>query len=284
MDERSLNNVYSNTLTEKEFSQLSQFIQSNYGIKMPPAKKVVLQGRLHKRLRALQIPTFKEYVEYVFSKQGQDEIIHMMDVVSTNKTDFFREPVHFDFISDELLPELMQAGFRGQLKVWSAGCSSGEEPYTLAMVFNDFKEKNPGFDYRIDATDISTQMLQTGANGVYKEDRIATLPMQVKKKYFLRSKDRENPKVRIIKPLRDKVAFSRLNFMDTVYQVKETYDIIFCRNALIYFDRNNQEAVINKLCKHLKPQGFFFLGHSESITNMNVPLKSIKPTIFRKTT
>ncbi len=283
MDRDMFQNIYRSTLSDKEFTQLSNFIQSNYGIKMPPAKKIVLQGRLQKRLRELQIPDFKSYVEYVFSKGGENEIIHMMDVVSTNKTDFYREPVHFEFLEKELLPLLVQNRTRGVIKVWSAGCSSGEEPYTLAIVLQEFKEKNPGFDYHILATDISTQVLQHGANAVYKEDKIAIVPNHLKKKYFLRSKNRELSQVRVIKTLRDKVLFQRLNFMDTTYHVNDTFDIIFCRNALIYFERPNQENVINKLVNKLKPDGYFFLGHSESITNMNVPLKSVKPTIFRKT-
>ncbi len=283
MDSNLYSNIYKSSLSDHEFKQLSQFIQDNYGIKMPPAKKVVLQGRLHKRLKQLQIPDFKSYVEYVFSAQGENEIIHMMDVVSTNKTDFFREPVHFEFLENELLPHLHQINGRTITKFWSAGCSSGEEPYTLAIVLQQFKEKNPGFDYQILATDISTQMLQQGANAIYKEEKIEIVPLSLKKKYFLKSKDPNDPRVRVTKQLRDKVSFQRLNFMDSSYGVNELFDVIFCRNALIYFERENQEMVINKLCGKLNAQGFFFLGHSESITNMQVPLKSIKPTIFRKT-
>lgn len=275
-------NIYHATLTDDEFKVLSNYIQTNYGIKMPPAKKIVLQGRLQKRLKKLQMPDFKTYCDYVFSKEGESEIIHMMDVVSTNKTDFYREPAHFEFLETELLPNLHAENPRQTLKIWSAGCSSGEEPYTLAIVCNEFKAKNPGFDFQIIATDISTQMLQTGANGIYKEDKVNIIPLELKKKYLLRSKDRSNPVVRISKTLRDKVVFKRLNFMDNVYQINEVFDIIFCRNALIYFERENQEMVINKLCQKLQPNGHFFLGHSESITNMKVPLKSLKPTIFRK--
>lgn len=282
MDTNLFQNIYRSTLSDKEFNQLSNFIQSNYGIKMPPAKKIVLQGRLHKRLKELQIPDFKTYVEYVFSKEGENEIIHMMDVVSTNKTDFYREPIHFEFLEKDLLPAIVAEKGRSTVKVWSAGCSSGEEPYTLAIVLQEFKEKNLGFDWQILATDISTQVLQHGANAVYKEEKINIVPNNLKKKYFLRSKDRSNPVVRVVKTLRDKVSFQRLNFMDTSYQVNDAYDIVFCRNALIYFERENQEKVINKLCSKLKPNGYFFLGHSESITNMDVPLKSVKPTIFRK--
>jgi chemotaxis protein methyltransferase CheR len=282
MDQDFRSSLYQVELTDKEFNQLSQFIQSNYGIKMPPIKKVVLQGRLQKRLKKLNIPDYKTYIDYVFSSQGQEEIIHMMDVVSTNKTDFFREPIHFEYLSDEILPEILKREGKTLVKVWSAGCSSGEEPYTLAITMSEFKEKNPGFDYSILATDISTQMLQHGANAIYKEERVEEIPMYLKKKYFLKSKDYNNPQVRLVKTIRDKVQFMRLNFMDTTYPVNDMFDIIFCRNALIYFERENQENVINKLCGKLKTNGIFILGHSESITNMHVPLKSLRPTIFRK--
>ncbi len=274
--------VYGIKLTDAEFNKLSVFIQTNYGIKMPPEKKVVLQGRLHKRLRILGYTDFKTYIDYVFGKGGQEEVVHMMDVVSTNKTDFYREPAHFEYLRDKLLPEFWEQNKRGHLKCWSAGCSSGEEPYTIAIEMQEFKDKHPGFDFSILGTDISTKVLQHGSEAIYKDDKIDVIPLNLKRKYFLRSKDKANPVVRIVKPLRSKVSFGRLNFMDSFYPVKDQYDIIFCRNALIYFERENQEAIINKLCQHLKPGGVFFLGHSESITNMNVPLQTIQPTVFRK--
>jgi chemotaxis protein methyltransferase CheR len=280
MDDNLLN-IYNITLSDKEFLRLSNFIQSNYGIKMPPAKKSILQGRLHKRLRKLQITDFKTYVDYVFSEKGKDEIIHMMDVVSTNKTDFYREPVHFEILKEVILPDIYNKNIK-KINVWSAGCSSGEEPYTIAIVLNDFKLKKQGFDYQIIATDISTQMLKTGADAIYPKERIEMIPLDIKKRYFLKSKDRTKPKVRIVKELRNKVKFQRLNFMDNIFKINESFDIIFCRNALIYFERQNQEAVINKLSNKLNTGGYFFLGHSESITNMNVPLKALQPTIYVK--
>ena len=283
MSNNEFNNIFSTSLSDKEFNQLSDYIQTNYGIKMPPVKKVVLQGRLQKRLRKLEISDFKTYVDFVFSKQGENEIIHMMDAVSTNKTDFYREPVHFEILEEEILPTIIKQKGNTKINVWSAGCSSGEEPYTIAIVLNEFKQKNPGFDFQILATDISTQMLQNGANAIYKEERIEVVPLNIKKKYFLKSKDRANPQVRVIKELRNKINFQRLNFMDTTYRINEVFDIIFCRNALIYFERDNQEQVINKLSAKMHSGGYFFLGHSESITNMQVPLKSLQPTVFQKT-
>jgi chemotaxis protein methyltransferase CheR len=168
------------------------------------------------------------------------------------------------------------------LKVWSAGCSSGEEPYTIAIVLAEFSEKNPGFDFSILGTDISTQILQKAIDAVYKEDRVNVVPLEMKRKYLLRSKDRTNPTVKIAPQLRKKVRYGRLNFMDNQYDIPETFDVIFCRNVLIYFDRETQERVIDKLCGKLKSGGYFFLGHSESIMNMNLPLRQIKPTIFKR--
>jgi chemotaxis protein methyltransferase CheR len=149
-------------------------------------------------------------------------------------------------------------------------------------VLSGFAEKNPGFDYSIVGTDISTQILQKAADAVYKEDRVQNIPMETKKKYFLRSKDRVNPTVKVESSLRRKVRFGRLNFMDPHYDVPEMFDVIFCRNVLIYFDRETQEKVIQKLCAKLKTNGYFFLGHSESIMNMDVPLRQVKPTVFRR--
>jgi chemotaxis protein methyltransferase CheR len=244
----------------------------------------MLQSRLQKRLKELNMSSFQEYVQYVFSEEGQaNEVIHMIDVVSTNKTDFFREPIHFEFLTNTALPELVgETPLHKTIKIWSAGCSSGEEPYTIAMVLSDYKELKPYFDFKILGTDISSRILRTAVDAIYKEVRVEGIPLNLKRKYLLRSKDRTNPTVRIIQELRQRVSFERLNFMDNSYNVADQFDVIFCRNVLIYFDRQTQERVINKLCSKLRSGGFFFLGHSESITSLNVPLTQIKPTIFRR--
>jgi chemotaxis protein methyltransferase CheR len=283
MADLHLAEIFKARLSDQDFGRLSAFIFNNYGIKMPKAKQIMLQSRLQKRLRELNITNFKDYVDYVFSKEGQDnEVIHMIDVVSTNKTDFFREPGHFDFMQTTVLPEFIEENKYRTFKVWSAGCSSGEEPYTIAISLSEFHEKYGAPDYAIYATDISTRILRSAAEAIYKEARIENIPLVLKRKYFLKSKERMNPTVRVIPELRKKVVFDRLNFMDPNFAVNETFDLIFCRNVLIYFERATQEEVINKLCSRLKPGGYFFLGHSESITNMDVPLSQLKPTIFRK--
>ncbi len=273
---------YDAKLSANDFERLSKFIYGQYGIKMPEAKHIMLQSRLQKRLRALQIPSFSDYVDYVFSPQGETEIISMMDVVSTNKTDFFRENQHFEFLTDTILPEFYQVRRQNYVKVWSAGCSSGEEPYTLAIVLSEFAKRFRGFDFQILGSDLSTIVLEKAVTAIYPEERVSVIPMDLKKKYLLKSKDRTKPTVRIVPELRAKTSFMRLNFMDDFYDVPNNFDIIFCRNVLIYFDRSTQEKVINKLCRHLKPGGYFFLGHSESVTGINVPLKQLKPTVFKR--
>ncbi|MBN1253069.1 MAG: methyltransferase domain-containing protein [Bacteroidales bacterium] len=278
MEEIDLQKIFAAKLTDIEFDKLSKFIYTRYGIKMPPAKRIMLQSRLQKRLRALKIYTFKEYVDFVFSKDGQEEVVHMMDVVSTNKTDFYREATHFDYLTNEVLSKIYKEN--KFVKLWSAGCSSGQEVYTLAIVLSEFASKNPGFDFSIFGTDLSTIVLKKAFDAVYPEEAVSMIPIDIKRKYLMKSKDKSKKLVKVNANLRKKTKYQRLNFMDDHYAVNEKFDIIFCRNVLIYFDRETQEKVINKLCNNLKPGGYFFLGHSESITNIEAPLKQVKPTIY----
>jgi chemotaxis protein methyltransferase CheR len=203
----------------------------------------------------------------------------MIDVVSTNKTDFFREPRHFDFMTRSILPL-----FEGRdLKVWSSASSSGEEVYSIAITIEEYIRQNKQINYSIFGTDISTRILQKALNAIYTADRVENISLEFKKRYFLKSKDKEEQKVRIVQELRKKTSFERLNLMDTLYKgIDRDFNMIFCRNVLIYFDRPTQEKVINKLCSHLEPGGYFILGHSESVTGLNVPLKQVSPTIFTK--
>lgn len=267
---------------DKDFEKLSRLIYSDYGIKMPITKKTMLEGRLRKRLHFNNMSSYEEYCDYLFSSEGMEkELIHMIDVVSTNKTDFFREPAHFSYLQEELLPDFKQEN-KGPLRIWTAAASTGEEPYTIAITIEEFFKERRAFDYSIYCTDISTQVLQKGVLGIYENQRVANIPIDIKRKYFLKSKDPSNPKVRVIPELRKKCTFDRLNLMDKRYNTPTDYDIIFCRNVLIYFDKPTQEEVINKLCSRLKPGGYLFLGHSESITGIDAPLKTIKPTIYKR--
>lgn len=277
---------YNTSLTNKEFDKLSQFIYSECGIKMPPAKKVMLEARLRKRLRELNLDSFADYCDLIFSSTASnDELIHMIDVVTTNKTEFFREPKQFSYMTDTAVPELISqygAGVKRKLRLWSAGCSTGEEPYTLAMVLQRLSDSIPDFDYSILASDISTQVLEKALMGIYPMDRLEGLPAEIKKKYFLRSKDKTKSLVRIVPELRQKVTFQRINFMDEDYGVKERQDMIYCRNVIIYFDKKTQEQFISKLCNYLIAGGYLFLGHSETLFNMDLPLIQIGASTYKR--
>ncbi|MGQ1785604.1 MULTISPECIES: CheR family methyltransferase [unclassified Saccharicrinis] len=271
-------------LSEKDFEAFSNFIYNEFGIKMPPVKRVMLQGRLLKRIRQLSMKSYSEYKDYLFSNGGQkEEIFNFLNVVTTNKTDFFREPVHFDFLKNNVLPEYTGTQTREPFKVWSAGCSSGEELYTVAITLSEYQREHPSFTYQMLGTDISQNVLSKAAKGIYASNKVDIVPLELKKRYLLKSKDQQNPTVKVRPELQSNLSLKYLNLMDSNYtNINQKFDVVFCRNVLIYFDRATQESVINKLSSHLKTGGIFFIGHSESLTGMNVPLEHIKPTIFRK--
>ena len=273
------------TLTPRLFDALSRFITHELGIKMPPSKRTMLQSRLQKRLRQLRLGSFEEYHDYVFSDEGREqELHHLLDAVTTNKTDFFREPRHFEVLVNDALPDLLArtgAGVRRPLKLWSAGCSTGAEAYTLTVVLSEYAERLPGFSYQILATDICTRVLHTGQQAIYEEREVAPIPLTLKKKYLLRSKDQQRPRVRIIPALRRRVSFQRLNLMDPDYGRSKEMDIIFCRNVIIYFDRPTQEAVLARLCHCIKPGGYLFMGHSETLNGFKLPLRQVATTVYR---
>ena len=275
-------------LSNRDFDRLSQFISEHCGIKMPPAKKTLLESRLQKRIRTLGVPSFREYCDYLFENpDGMSELVHMIDAVTTNKTDFFREPVHYSFLSETVLPEFVhhqRATGAQQFTVWSAGCSSGQEPYTLAIVLSEFAARNPGFQFTIMATDISTKVLDKARTGIYDEGQIAMMPYALKQKYFMRSKDRDKKLVRVVPALRSSIQFQRLNLMDQRFPMPEaSLDAIFCRNVMIYFERDTQNKLLGRLCRYLKTGEHLFLGHSETVHGFDLPLVRIESTIYRKT-
>lgn len=270
-------------LSDVDFKIFSDFIYSQYGIKMPPIKKVMLQGRLLKRIRELGMNSYTEYKDYFFGKEGQErELYNFLNVVTTNKTDFFREPIHFDFLRNNVIADFVSKRNGGVFKVWSAGCSSGEELYTISLVLNEFRRENLSFNFSILGTDISQNVMGIAAKGIYGEKKLDAVSLDLKRRYFLKSKDRDVPTIKVRPELQSNVSLKYLNLMDSTYDIKEMYSVIFCRNVMIYFDRATQEAVINKLCRNLEPGGYFFIGHSESLSGMDVPLEHVKPTIFRK--
>lgn len=273
------------TLTDQEFQKFSSFIYDVCGIKLPFNKKTMLSARLNKRLRQMSIASFSDYFNYVMTPDGQRyELVNMIDAVSTNKTEFFREAKHFDFLTSYVLPEYVrQLRLRRgrKLFVWSAGCSSGEEPYTLAMVLEEFFSQYPGLDYSILATDISTQVLAIAKQGIYADETVASVPVIMRHKYLMRGKGNRKGVHRVVPELRRKVTFDRLNFVDRDFGIDTKMDIIFCRNVIIYFDRKTQAALFEKFYRQLAVNGYLFTGHSESLEGIVDRMERITSAVYR---
>jgi len=269
-------------LSARNFQRLSTFIQDYSGIKMPANKRTMLEGRLRRRMRATRINDVNAYCHYLFEENGLDgEAIHLIDAVTTNKTEFFREPAHFDFLATKGLPALAAKGKR-EIKIWSSACSTGAEPYTIAMVLDEFCETQRGVDYSILCTDICTEVLDQAVAGRFFEQMIEPVSMARRQRYLMRARDTARNEVRVKPHLRAKLAFARLNLMDDAYPIETNLDIIFCRNILIYFDKPTQAKVLSRLCNHLAPGGYLLLGHSESIVGIDLPVVQIANTVFQK--
>ena len=276
------------SLSPKDFKRLASFIHSELGIKMPEAKRGMVESRLRKRLTVLGMASYEAYCAYLFSPQGmKDELTYFINQITTNKTDFFREPKQFVYLEQKVLPELLQSVPAGGTKVfslWSAACSRGHEPYTLAMVMADYAEKSLSkkIHFNILGTDISTEVLGVAQKAIYPHEEIEPVCMMMRQKYLLRSKNPQKNMVRITPELRSRVKLQRLNLMAPRYVGIEQMDIIFCRNVMIYFERETQDQILTRLLKHLKPGGYLFMGHSEVIQCADFPLKSVDTTIYQK--
>jgi len=270
-------------LSESDFTKIANFVYEQAGIKLPPVKRPMVEGRLRKRLKVCHFYCFKQYTQFVLSKKGQEEVVYMIDSLTTNKTDFFREIVHFDYLTHHLLPKLTAQGIgkNRPLRVWSAGCSSGQEPYTMAMVLEEWNRNNPTIDYSIFASDISTSVLKKAKQALYNMSDITPVPLMMRERYILKS-DRDSSVIKMARNLRKRITFNRLNFKDQRYALPHSMDIIFCRNVMIYFDGPTQEAIINRFCDNLTAHGHLFIGHSETINGLNVPLSMVGSTIYQK--
>ncbi|MBY3086162.1 chemotaxis protein CheR [Rhizobium laguerreae] len=269
-------------ISKRNFDKLARFIYDYSGIKMPPTKLTMLEGRLRRRLRATNHATFDDYCDFLFYEDGlAQETVYLIDVVTTNKTDFFREAKHFDYLQSVALPAITNSGVR-TIRTWSAACSTGAEPYTMAMVLAEFAEGRNDVSYSVMATDLSTDVLQTARRGIYPEDLIAPVPRDLQRKYVLTAKQPGRREVRITPKLRSKIGFARMNLMDGKYPIGEPMHVIFCRNVLIYFDKQTQAGVLNRLCDCLAKGGYMFIGHSESITGFDLPLKQVSNTVFQR--
>jgi chemotaxis protein methyltransferase CheR len=271
-------------ISNSDFSRLRNLIQDKAGINLNADKKTMVELRIKRRLKSLNLDSYTEYCEYLFGHRGQqDELIHLIDVVTTNKTDFYREPRHFEYLVKTAVPDILSRNRTDRpLVVWSAGCSTGEEPYTLAIVLSEYALANPGFRFRIMATDICTTVLEKAAHGVFTAEVVKPVPQELQRKYFMRSRDAGSDHMRVVPELRKLIDFRRLNFMDSSYGLSEKVDMFFCRNVIIYFDRPTQEAILQKLTSNLLPGGYVFVGHSETLNGMDLPLVPVAPALYRR--
>ncbi|MCP4350502.1 MAG: protein-glutamate O-methyltransferase CheR [Desulfobacterales bacterium] len=261
-------------LTEKQFKKVSQIIYRLCGICLKEGKEALVRARLMKRLRALGLENFDAYLKFIESDKGVQELSFMVDAITTNKTSFFREPAHFDFLRDQILPELSNR----RLRFWTAACSSGEEPYSLAILLKENITDIDTRDVKILATDISTRMLDKARNAVYDEGTLHGIPNHMMNKYFTRI---QNESYRVKENVRTIVRVARLNLMDT-WPMKGPFNVIFCRNVMIYFDRPTQQKLISRFWNFLEHGGYLFVGHSEGLSAISHKFNYVRPAIYRK--
>jgi chemotaxis protein methyltransferase CheR len=271
-------------LNDKEFKKFSQLVYDRCGICLTDGKKELVKARLGKRIRAGQFKSFHDYYEYIVNDTSGKELINLLDSISTNFTFFFREPKHFEYFKDVFLPDLMNRKrnpIHKSIRIWSAGCSSGEEPYSLAITLLEAIENPLLWNILILATDLSTRMLQIAETGIYPMEKVENLPSFTLKKYFLRGTGKMENFVRVKDNLQSLVHFQRLNLMEP-FPFKNPFDCIFCRNVMIYFDRKHQTELINRFYEYLNPGGLLIVGHSESLTGIPHSFEYIQPSIYRK--
>lgn len=281
---KKTNPEYYEVMSDEIYLKISSLITSVCGINLPIKKKSMLQARLRKRMKQLQIKSYEDYCGYLFSKHNkQNEIPELINIISTNKTEFFRENIHFEFLFQSILPSFSEQNM-DKLSIWSAGCSSGEEAYSIAMTMEEYNmQHDQQFHYHITGTDISYTAIEKAKKAIYNEEKITGVPYDYRSKYFLRSKDQGKKLLRIKPNIREKTSFFKLNLFNQKEYFKNTFDIIFCRNTLIYFIKENQEKIIKNIIRMLNKNGLLFIGHSESLFHFNLGLKNLKPTIYQKT-
>ena len=277
-----LTTLGSPTLTDRQFEKISSLVYEICGINLHVGKKQLAHSRLSKRLRTLEMSTFDEYLEYL--ADNSQEVVDMLDAISTNLTSFFREPQHFEYLSRvtiaRLIAERGRDGHR-RLRIWSAGCSSGEEPYTIAIVIKHEIQDIARWDAAILATDINTRMLETAGRGEYDEPRLKSVPGNMRQSYFDCIAPRKPRRYRMKQDVKNLVAFARLNLLEK-WPMRGRFDVIFCRNTMIYFDKPTQGKLVNRFYEKLNEGGTLFIGHSESLTGIKHSFKYVEPTVYEK--
>jgi chemotaxis protein methyltransferase CheR len=263
-------------LTPTQFTRITTLLYDHAGIRMREGKEGLVRARLAKRLRRLGLPDFDAYLEFVESEPDRREFAEMIDALTTNKTSFLRESAHFDFLRDQIFPTLS-----GPIRIWSAGCSSGEEPYTLAMLLNEAFDAPALRDTRILATDISHRVLATAKAGQYPVDVMSDVPAPWLQRYWTRKRDGARDVYEAQPVLKKLVHFAKLNLMEK-WPMQGPFDAILCRNVMIYFDKGTQQRLVERYHALLKPGGHLFVGHSESLTGLSHRFRYVQPAVYVK--
>lgn len=272
-------------LTREDYELFRRLVYAQSGINLGEQKMQLVRARLGKRVRAGGFKSFREYYHFVESDPSGEQLCSLLDAISTNTTHLFREIRHFDLLHQIITGWLSDKQWRSrhsELRIWSAACSSGEEPHSLAMVAHDALQKDPQVKLKLLATDLSVQMLSRAKLGMYDAHRVGTVPPQYRNRYFEKVLYDGRPALQIVPELRKCITFSRFNLMTPRFPFRHGFDVIFCRNVMIYFDKQTQETLVNKLAGQLHQGGYLMIGHSESLNNLSHPLGYSEPTVYRK--
>ena len=271
-------------LDDRDFDFLCRLIYDQSRIRLGPDKKTLVTSRLAKRLRQLQLPDYHEYCELLRSPAGEAELRFLIDRISTNHTHFFREMKHFDFLREKVLPQWRaQSKVKKEMfRIWSAACSSGEEPYSLAIHLAEHLAPAGPNTWQIEASDISTRVLEIAERGVYDSDKLAGISQELLHRHFQKGVREWHGHFRIKEELRQRIGFHQLNLLQDNYPFARPFDVIFCRNVMIYFDRPTQESLVGYLAERLVPGGYLMVGHSESLSGIKHSLRLVQPAIYLK--
>jgi chemotaxis protein methyltransferase CheR len=272
-------------ISDEEFGLIQRLIKAQTGIALTEHKRSLVASRLGKRLRALELPSLRTYYDYLMGPAGAAELENFVNAMTTNKTDFYRERLHFDFLEREVVPALKaraaQTGER-RVRIWSAGCSTGEEPYTISLTLCEALGRMLAWDVRILASDIDTEVLSQAAEGIYAQERVSEIPSALLQRYFLRGTGHNAGLVKVGREIRSLITFRRINLLEEPWPIHTLFDCIFCRNVIIYFDRPTQCRLMSRFAARLKGEGYLFLGHSESLHGVCDQFSPLRNTIYRK--
>lgn len=281
------NSVFNDSieLSLKEYELLRKLVYEQSGINLGSEKMQLVKARLGKHIRKGNFKSFRQYYDFVIQDQSGQEMCTLLDSISTNTTHLFREPHHFEYLKKfvtDLVNDKTWCSRYQSLTIWSSACSSGEEPYSIAMVVHDALQNNPSINVKILATDISTQMLERAQRGIFDHHRVGTVPDALKNRCLKKIYLDDQHMFQVVPEVRKLIKFARFNLMSPTFPFKQGFDIIFCRNVMIYFDKSTQQTLVNKYVQHLRSGGCLLIGHSESLNGLQHPLKYMEPTIYKK--